>query len=58
MSKLICDTCEKRKDCRFRNELTAAMNSLTALVSKAARAQIQEVVAKDITCGSYRKEES
>lgn len=58
MPKLICDTCAKRKDCRFRNELNAAMNALTALVSKAARAQIQEVVAKDITCGSYQKEES
>ena len=58
MTKCLCSTCQKQKTCRFSNELMAAVNALTSLVSKEARAQIQEIVAKDITCGSYQKEES
>lgn len=57
-NKCICASCKKRKSCRFGQELLIAMNNLTTMVSKEARAQIQEIVAKDISCGDYQKEES
>ncbi len=57
-SPIICKTCTKRKQCNFGQELERALHGLGSMVSKEARAQIQAIVAKDIGCGDYQKEES
>lgn len=55
MTKCICETCAKSSTCRFGRELVAALNNLGTMVSKEARAQIREIVAKDISCGDYHQ---
>ena len=55
MTKCICETCAKASTCRFGKELLEAMNNLGSMLTRDARAQIKEIVAKDIGCGDYQK---
>lgn len=55
---VICYSCDKRKKCNFAQELDRALVGLGSMVSKEARAQIREIVGKDIACPDYVKEEA
>lgn len=56
MNKPICLTCAKRKSCRFGKDLENALHELTSMVTRDAKSQIYDIVAKDVGCGDYKEE--
>lgn len=55
---IICETCTLRHSCNFYKELESNFNNLASQVSKESKKKIKDIIAEDITCGEYAKEES
>ena len=55
---IMCETCTLRHSCNFYKELEINLNNLTSQVSKESKKKIKDIIAEDITCSEYVKEES